>query len=162
MNLYHGSNQTIKNPDLSKGRKFLDFGCGFYLSVGRKQAENRAKSARLFFECGVPTLNIFDFNDSSSSLKKLQFKTADIAWLDFVLANRKGEQTEQYDIVIGPTANDQTILTIDQYMQGMFDHLENPKETVIRLFQPEKLDTQYLFATENALKHLTFVEAIEL
>ena len=162
MKLYHGSNQVIKTPDLSKGRKFLDFGNGFYLSASQKQAENRAKSARLFFEYGIPTINIFNFNDSANDLKILQFKSANIDWLDFVLANRKGEPTAQYDIVIGPTANDKTILTIDQYMQGMFDHLGNPKEFVIQLFQPEKLDTQYLFATENALKHLTFLEALEL
>ncbi len=162
MKLYHGSNQVIKNPDLSKGRDFLDFGKGFYLSISKKQAENRAKSAKVFFNCGSPIVNIFDFNDSASDLKILQFKKADIAWLDFVLANRLGEQTEQYDIVIGPTANDNTILTIDQYMEGMFNHLENPKEFVIQLFQPEKLDTQYLFATENALKHLVFIEALEL
>ena len=47
-------------------------------------------------------------------------------------------------------------------MQGIFDHLENPKEFVIQLFQPQKLDTQYLFATKNALEHLTFAEALEL
>ena len=45
MKLYHGSNQVIKTPDLSKGRKFLDFGNGFYLSASHKQAENRARSA---------------------------------------------------------------------------------------------------------------------
>ncbi|MDR3002204.1 MAG: DUF3990 domain-containing protein [Fibromonadaceae bacterium] len=162
MKLYHGSNQIIKDPDLSKSRKFLDFGSGFYLSVSQKQAENRAKSAKLFFEYGAPIVNIFDFSDLVSNLNILQFESANIAWLDFVLANRMGMQTEQYDIVIGPTANDNTILTIDQYMQGMFDHLKNPKEFVIQLFQPEKLDTQYLFATENALKYLAFMEALEL
>jgi hypothetical protein len=162
MKLYHGSNQAIKIPDLSKSRKFLDFGCGFYLSIGKKQAENRARSARSFFECGTPTVNIFDFNDSATDLKISQFKNANIAWLDFILANRKGEPVMQYDIVIGPTANDNTILTIDQYMQGMFNHLENPKEFAIQLFQPEKLEIQYLFATENALKYLTFTEAYEL
>ena len=162
MKLYHGSNQIINNPDLSKGRKFLDFGSGFYLSAERKQAENRALSAKLFFECGQPVVNIFEYNDSANDLKILHFKSADIAWLDFVLANRNGDPVAQYDIVIGPTANDKTILVIDQYMQGMFDNLENPKEFVIRLFQPEKLDIQYLFATGNALKHLVFVEAFEL
>ncbi|MCL2283667.1 MAG: DUF3990 domain-containing protein [Fibromonadales bacterium] len=162
MKLYHGSNQVIKSPDLSKSRKFLDFGSGFYLSVSQKQAQNRANSAKLFFEFGVPMVNVFDFNNSASNLSILQFESANIAWLDFVLANRVGTQTEQYDIVIGPTANDNTILTIDQYMQGMFDHLENPKAMVIQLFQPEKLDTQYLFATEKALGHLSFVEALEL
>ena len=162
MVLYHGSNQIIKTPVLTKSRKFLDFGCGFYLSAGKKQAENRAQSAKSFFESGTPTVNIFDFDDSASDLKILQFKGADIAWLDFIMANRKGEPVAQYDIVTGPTANDKTILTIDQYMQGMFDHLEEPKKLVIQLLQPEKLETQYLFGTENALERLAFTEAYEL
>jgi len=162
MKLYHGSNQTIKVPDLRKSRKFLDFGSGLYLSAGIKQAENRAKSAKLFFETGIPTINIFDYDDSKNNLDILRFYSADISWLDFVVANRKGELVPQYDIVIGPTANDKTILTIDQYMQGMFDHLEKPKEVVIQLLQPEKLETQYLFATENSLTYLVFSEAYEI
>jgi len=162
MKLYHGSNQIIKNPNIDKGRKFLDFGSGFYLSIGKKQAENRAKSASLFFESGVPTINIYNFDDSIYDLKILHFKNADIKWLDFVIANRRGETASQYDIVIGPTANDKTILTIDQYMQGMFEHLENPKEIVIQLLQPEKLETQYLFSTEKAIKYLIFIEAYQL
>jgi len=162
MKLYHGSNQVIKVPDLSKSRKFLDFGSGFYLSISIKQAENRAKSARLFFESGIPTVNIFDFDDSADNLKILRFETADIAWLDFVLANRKGESVAQYDITVGPTANDKTILTIDQYLQGMFDHLENPKQLVIQLLQPENLETQYLFASQNALEYLIYSEFYEL
>ena len=165
MKLYHGSNQVIKIPDLGKSRKFLDFGSGFYLSVSIKQAENRARSARLFFESGIPTVNVFDFDDNDSTdgnLKILRFESADIAWLDFVLANRKGESVAQYDIIIGPTANDKTILTIDQYLQGMFDHLENPKQLVIQLLQPENLETQYLFASKNALVHLAYSESYEL
>jgi hypothetical protein len=162
MKLYHGSNLVIKVPDLSKSRKFLDFGNGFYLSVSKRQAENRAKSARLFYEAGIPTVSVFDFDDSADNLRILRFENADIAWLDFVLANRKGESVAPYDIILGPTANDKTILTIDQYLQGMFDHLENPKQFVIQLFQPEKLEIQYLFATQNALTHLTYSESYEL
>lgn len=30
MILYHGSNQSIVNIDLSRGKKFKDFGQGFY------------------------------------------------------------------------------------------------------------------------------------
>jgi len=163
MKLYHGSNQTIKVPDLSKSRKFLDFGSGMYLSVGIKQAENRARSAKLFFETGNPTINIFNYDDDSKNdLNIHRFYSADVSWLDFVVANRKGELVPQYDIVIGPTANDKTVLTIDQYMQGMFNHLEKPKEIVIQLLQPEKLETQYLFATGNALTYLVFSEAYEI
>ena len=162
MLLYHGSNQIIKTPNLNKGRKFLDFGSGFYLSTGVKQAENRARSAKLFFDAGSPVINIYEFDEAVVNLNIHKFKSADIPWLDFVIANRKGAPASQYDIVIGPTANDKTILTIDQYMQGMYDHLENPKEIVIQLLQPEKLETQYLFATERAISTISFKEACEL
>ena len=164
MKLYHGSNQIIKTPDLNKSRKFLDFGSGFYLSIGLKQAENRAKSSKLFFQSGKPTINIYEFYDSISlnELSVLKFQCADILWLDFVCANRNGKSLEKHDIIIGPTANDKTILTIDQYMQGMYNHIEDSKEFVIKLLQPEKLETQYLFATEKSLKYLSFSEAYEL
>ena len=46
MKLYHGSNQIIRQPNLLKGRKFLDFGSGFYLSDEKKQAENSPKIKR--------------------------------------------------------------------------------------------------------------------
>jgi len=65
MKLYHGSNQIIKQPNLLKGRKFLDFGCGFYLSDEKNQAENRAKSAVLFFEEGEPTVNVFEWTEDA-------------------------------------------------------------------------------------------------
>ena len=162
MKLYHGSNQVITIPNLGKSKKFLDFGSGFYLSANIKQAENRARSAKLFFESGIPTVNVFDFDDSADDLQILRFEAADVTWLDFVLANRRGEPVAQYDIIIGPTANDKTILTIDQYLQGVFDHLENPKQLVIQLLQPENLETQYLFASQNALKHLVYSESYEL
>lgn len=162
MVLYHGSNQIIKVPNLNKSRNFLDFGSGFYLSAGKKQAENRAKSSKLFFDAGSPTINIYEFDETIVNLSILKFQSADISWLDFVIANRKGESSSQYDIVTGPTANDKTILTIDQYMQGMYDNLDNPKEIVIQLLQPEKLEIQYLFATEKAISNLSFMEAYEL
>jgi len=161
MKLYHGSNQIIKKPDLLKGRKFLDFGSGFYLSDERSQAENRAKSAVLFFEEGQPTVSVFEWKKKQITDLNIQhFPSANIEWLDFILANRKGELFEnKYDIVIGATANDNVILVIDQYMSGLFDHLPNPKEFVIQLFQPEKLATQYLFSTMKSLKYLHFADS---
>jgi hypothetical protein len=164
MKLFHGSNQIIKKPDLSKGRKFLDFGSGFYLSDEKNQAENRAKSAVAFFENGISTVNVYEWEkEKIVNLNALHFPTANIEWLDFVLSNRKSEIIEnQYDIIIGATANDKTVLVIDQYMAGEFAHLKNPKEFVIQLFQPEKLATQYLFATEKSLKYLHFTDSYTL
>ena len=69
MKLYHGSNQIIRQPNLLKGRRFLDFGSGFYLSDEKSQAENRAKSAVLFFEEGTPTVNVFEWEKDVASEK---------------------------------------------------------------------------------------------
>jgi hypothetical protein len=164
MKLYHGSNQIIRQPNLLKGRKFLDFGSGFYLSDEKKQAENRAKSTVLLFEDGAPTVNVFEWKkDMDTGLTILHFPTANIEWIDFVLANRQGDMfVKQYDIVIGPTADDQIILVVEQYLAGVFDHLENPKATVIQLFQPQKLATQYLFATEKSLQYIHFTDSYTL
>ena len=38
MILYHGSNQPIADIDLSRGKKFKDFGQGFYTTHIKEQA----------------------------------------------------------------------------------------------------------------------------
>ena len=43
MILYHGSNIKIVEIDLSKCRPYKDFGCGFYLTDIRGQAEQMAR-----------------------------------------------------------------------------------------------------------------------
>ncbi len=42
MILYHGGTERIEKPLCDKGRKNLDFGQGFYLTVLKDQAENWA------------------------------------------------------------------------------------------------------------------------
>lgn len=43
MILYHGSNQDIKEIDLTKTRPNKDFGQGFYLTADEEQAMQMAK-----------------------------------------------------------------------------------------------------------------------
>lgn len=43
MILYHGSNQDIKEIDLTKTRPNKDFGQGFYLTADKEQAMQMAK-----------------------------------------------------------------------------------------------------------------------
>ena len=53
------------------------------------------------------------------SLRVLRFEKADKAWLAFVAANRRRNGTsEEYDIVIGPVANDQTMPSMILYLDG--------------------------------------------
>ena len=93
-----------------------------------------------------------------NSLKILRFKEPDSEWLNFVAANRKSKDTKgDWDIVIGPVANDQTFPTILLYLDGYLD-----AENAIRQLLPQKLKDQYTFKTEKALSLLKFIEVKEL
>ena len=55
----------------------------------------------------------------------LHFKLADEKWLDFICDNQSGKLTGEYDIVIGPVADDRVYLDyyhkyfgIDYYREG--------------------------------------------
>jgi hypothetical protein len=42
MIVYHGSNDEVKNPEITHSKAFLDFGRGFYVTTFQKQAEQWA------------------------------------------------------------------------------------------------------------------------
>ena len=60
---------------------------------------------------------------------------------------------DDYDIVIGPVANDRTMPVISLYFAGIYDI----EETIKRLM-PQKLCDQYAFRTGKAIKKLKFLE----
>lgn len=92
------------------------------------------------------------------SLKTLRFEQADVEWLRYVAANRKGTAAaEAWDVIIGPVANDQTIPTITLFLDGFYDE----EETIKRLL-PQNLKDQYTFKTAEALSCLRCMEVIVL
>ena len=71
-------------------------------------------------------------------------------------ANRKNENIQNdYDLIIGPVANDRTMPVISLYFAGIYDE----DETIKRLL-PQMLRDQYVFRTELALQKLIFVKAV--
>ena len=49
------------------------------------------------------------------------FKTADEEWLDFILMCReKGGLPHNFDLVIGPTADDDTMVCLNSYWRGLY------------------------------------------
>ena len=154
MILYHGTNEDIKAIDLTKGLRYKDFGKGFYLTPNRETACRMAqKRARLFG--GTATLITYELDDSAlqSDLKVRVFpEKASVEWLLFVDANRdrKSQQpVHDYDIVVGPIADDGVILQLTNYREGIY----SPEEAA-RLLQDRYLDQQYYFGTERALNYL--------
>ena len=154
MILYHGTNADIEAIDLTKGLQFKDFGKGFYLTPNRETACRMAqKRARLFG--GTATLITYELDDSAmqSDLKLKVFpENASVEWLLFVDANRdrKSKQpVHDYDIVVGPIADDGVVLQLTNYREGIY----SPEEAA-RLLQDRYLDQQYYFGTERALNYL--------
>ena len=99
----------------------------------------------------------FEFDNSSTSdLRILHFTQAQKEWLEYVTMNRKNQTipNDNYDIVIGPVANDRTMPVISLYFAGIYDI----EETIKRLM-PQKLCDQYTFRTDKAIKKLRFLEA---
>lgn len=154
MKLYHGSNQDIVTIDLAKGLRYKDFGMGFYLTPDKSTAIRMAqKKARLFG--GTATLITYEL-DETVLASDLNIKTfpekACVEWLLFVDANRDRKNVapiHDYDIVIGPIANDGVVLQLTNYREGIY----SPEE-VAKLLQDRYLDQQYYFGTEKALEFL--------
>ena len=89
----------------------------------------------------------------SSDLKVLRFSKDNLdPWFDFVMANRHTKAfTHDYDLVIGPVANDKVFVTLTLFEQGIID-----KFMAIQQLKTFVLWDQYLFHTAKALKYLRF------
>lgn len=154
MTLYHGTNQDINTIDLTKGLRYKDFGKGFYLTPDKTTAIRMAtKKARLFG--GSATLITYELDDAAlqSDLKVKVFpEKASVEWFLFVDANRDRSNTEpihDYDIVIGPIADDGVVLQLTNFHEGIYT-----PEQAAKLLQDKYLDQQYYFGTEKSLQYL--------
>lgn len=158
MKLYHGTNKDIETIDLSLSLNHKDFGKGFYLTPERDTAIRMAtKKVRLFG--GEATLITYDFDESAlnSDLKvKIFPEKATVEWFLFVDANRdreKGQPIHDYDIIVGPIADDGVVLQLTNYRENIYT-----PEQAAKALQDRYLDQQYYFGTEKALSFLTKAE----
>lgn len=105
-------------PLTGVGRRELDFGPGFYVSLLREQAERWAKRVCVVRAADTPTISTYEFDESamSNGIRVLQLEHYDQEWLDFIVRSRRGEEPwKDYDIIAGGVANDQVIDTVEDY-----------------------------------------------
>ena len=159
MILYHGSNISVEKPRILKRLRALDFGGGFYLTFSEEQAGRWARTVTRRRREGSPIINLYEFDlVGTNDLEVMKFTTANEEWLDFVVRNRKEIPPEnQYDLVIGPVANDATLPVIDDYMDGKYT-----QEEAVKRLLPQKLTDQYAFLTVEALSILEFKGGINV
>lgn len=155
MILYHGSYLEIQTPDLVHSRENVDFGRGFYTTPIYEQAANWCEKFKRRGKQGIISRYIFD-ETAYQKLKILRFDRYSEEWLDFILNCRRGQDSTDYDVVIGGVANDKVFNTIELY----FDHLIDKKEAIRRL-RYEKPNLQICLRTQKTLDEFLHYEGSE-
>ena len=154
MILYHGTNQDFSEIDLRKSKPNKDFGQGFYLSREYAQAMGMAKIKVEQLETGVPTVQTYEADEAAmKDLRVLRFDDYSEEWAKFILLNRNNASAEpahDYDIVIGPIANDRVGVQLWKYETQAIDL----PTLVHNLRNMKGITFQYYFGTERAIKIL--------
>lgn len=124
MILFHGTNTDFDTIDFSQSKRYKDLGKGFYLTDIRSQAEELARK-RAILNGGKAFVQEYEFDElwlRHDSLKVLHFENASIDWARFIYQNRNRTLhfTHDYDIVIGPIADDGVAYLLDRYEEGSY------------------------------------------
>jgi len=154
MILYHGTNVNFDRINLQASRPNKDFGKGFYLSDNRQQAEEMA-AARVALAGGEPIVIAYDFGETlldSGVLNVKRFKGYTEELANFILENRNSMSAtaHNYDIVVGPIANDRVGKQLWRYR----NHDINMPTLISNLQYMKGITIQYFFGTEQAIKYL--------
>jgi hypothetical protein len=177
--LFHGTIYEITEIDLAKGKGYKDFGKGFYATSVKSHAERIAIRNKRLMEIKEEQIyqrnpeykkkayqayryNL-EFDDrcigTSNELKIKIFDKADREWVKFVLKNRFSDKKEHdYDIVIGPTADENTVTIINAYRDVLekTNYEDSVLDDLIEELEPENLPKQYYFGTSKAIEKLHF------
>lgn len=151
MILYHGTNMEFSEILISRCRPNKDFGRGFYLTDIRSQAQEQAVRRCEFEGCGTPIVQKYQFDEQwlqSPDLKIRIFQNVSEEWAEFILKNRTshGRRLHDFDIVIGPVADDGVVYQLNLYMQRLIT-----LDALVRELSYKKINNQYYFGTEKAI-----------
>ena len=158
MKLYHGTNQSFDSIDLIKYKPNKDFGRGFYLSADYEQALNMAQIKTEQLQEGEPIVMEYEVDEiEMQKLQILRFEEYSEEWAEFILANRSnvtGGSIHQYDIVVGPIADDRVGVQLWKYENQLID-----LPTLVKKLKYMKgMTIQYFFGTKKAISLLKRVK----
>ena len=152
MKLYHGSDVDIDTVDISLCTPLKDFGQGFYLTEDKAHAQRMAER-RADFSGKTAVVNEYDFDErllTDVNLKVKIFNEYSVEWAEFVNRNRRGEETDRFDIVYGPIADDKVGVQIRLFTEGYI----SIEEFLERIKFYRGITFQYFFGTPKAVSHL--------
>ena len=171
--LYHGTTYLFDEIDPSKGKGYKDFGKGFYATANIKHAERIAlRNRRIVMEKSAYnddnspiTAFVYDLEFDETVLGELKNKIFnngedDLEWVRFVNENRaSATRTHDFDIVIGPTADDATDIVFNIFRAGGYGDpsSEGAQMRLLELLETWRLPRQYWFNENGARKSLRIV-----
>ena len=144
--VYHAGFEEIRIPDVHFGRKKADFGQGFYLSDdlqfslrwSKQQAGRRS------------VINCYSLDLTGLKILTLQ---RDRQWFEYIFSNRHGQKDShaEYDVIVGPIANDMIYDTLGIMTSGLLSDQE-----AFRLLQIGREYSQIVLKTQKAADQLKF------
>lgn len=150
--LFHTGFDVIPAPDIRRGRTNADFGQGFYLSPQEDFARRWARSSS-----GKTTwLNRYELSGAGLKIKRFH---RDQEWFNYIFRNRSGfsDDFSEYDLIIGPIANDTIFNTNGVLSSGLLR-----PDLALKALQLGPAYEQIVLKTEKAVQALRFLDAIKL
>ncbi len=149
MLLYHVGFSEIKNPDVKHGRSNADFGQGFYTSSDKDFSEKWAKKRNT----ETTIFNSYELDETNLKIKRFN---RDQEWFDYIFSNRnfKEDYLSEYDVIIGPIANDTIYDTWGILTSGLID---SQKALEILCVGPQY--EQVALKTQKAADNLKFLSS---
>ena len=149
MDLYHVSFNIIKDVNIYYGRMNADFGQGFYLSP---DLDFSKKWANISNEHDT-IINIYNLD--TTDLKVLDFKDRCDEWFNYIFKNRNGYNDiyKEYDVIIGPIANDTIFNLYGIVTSGLID-----KKVALKILKEGPVYTQVVIKTDKAKEKLKFIK----
>ncbi len=157
LKVYHGTNCKFEKIDLTKSKNYRDFGTGYYCTILETQAISWAEQMHKRRNVGGVYVYEYDLL-LRDDLAIKRFTQVDKDWLEFVKSNRgNGGLNHNYDIVIGPVADDNTFETIQLFTAGILTLNE-----AIKRLRYNALNNQISFHTDKAIRALKFIVRREI
>ena len=172
MKVYHGSVNIIRKPIFGYGKKYNDYGVGFYCSETIELAKEWAVDIR-----NDGYANVYDLDLSNLSVLNLNDdKYCILHWLAILLENRFFDipsplaleaknyliskflpDYKKYDVIIGYRADDSYFAFAQDFLNGTISYRQ--LNNALRL---GKLGNQIVLKSKKAFDSILFVDAIKV
>ena len=145
--LFHAGYTVIENPNIHHGRKNADFGQGFYTS-DKYDFAGRWVTPRPDADI---IINKYELDEKNLKIKRFD---RDKEWFEYIFNNRRSmpDYLNEYDLIIGPIANDTIHDTLGVITSGFLSD-----EEAMKLLMVGNCYDQIVLKSEKAAANLKFL-----